>query len=398
LSITERKQLEEQLRQSQKMDAIGQLSGGVAHDFNNILTAILGNATLLSDPQLERGEAQECLEEIIRAARRAADLTRQLLLFSRKQAMQPAAVDLNQVVSRSIKMLQRILGEDITLHSEHAPGLRPILADTAMIEQAILNLAVNARDAMPHGGRLTICTSSQTVKNPEAPDGEAARPHVCLAVTDTGLGIAREILPHIFEPFFTTKEVGKGTGLGLSLCYGMIREHGGNILVASPPGAGASFTIELPVADEAAWFETAFLAKTTATATSQPDVREGSGKKILVVDDEESLLQMIQEELVRHSYDVVTVLNGEAALRELRAQKFDAVVCDLKMPGLNGRQVYERLREENPEASRRIVFVTGDIIGDQLQSFLDAEKRPCLTKPFSLGELREAVKTMIAGQ
>ena len=173
----------------------------------------------------------------------------------------------------------------------------------------------------------------------------------------------------------------------------MIREHGGNILVTSQPGAGATFTIELPVADEAAWFETAFLNKGAAPAAS--DMREGAGKKILVVDDEESLLQMIKEELTSHRYEVTTALNGEAALREVSRQKFDAIVCDLKMPGLNGRQVYERLRAENLESSRRMVFVTGDIIGDELRGFLDAEKRPCLTKPFTLGDLRQAVQALL---
>ncbi|MEY4916349.1 MAG: hypothetical protein RL616_262, partial [Verrucomicrobiota bacterium] len=245
-NITERKRLEEQLRQSQKMEAIGQLSGGIAHDFNNILTAILGNATLLSDPEIDSTEAQECLQEIIRAARRAADLTRQLLLFSRKQTMQPATVDLNQVVSRSAKMLQRILGEDIALHTDFTHGLPPVSADSGMVEQAILNLAVNARDAMPGGGQLQLTTRLENVRSPEAAEISEPRPHLCLVITDTGSGIAPEVLPRIFEPFFTTKEVGKGTGLGLATVYGIVKQHNGWLTVSSEPGKGSTFKIYLP--------------------------------------------------------------------------------------------------------------------------------------------------------
>ena len=388
LCITERKQLEEQLRQSQKMEAIGQLSGGVAHDFNNILTAILGNATLLSDPQLERGEAQECLEEIIRAASRAADLTRQLLLFSRKQAMQPAAVDLNHIVSRSIKMLQRILGEDVTLHSECAPGLCPIFADTGMIEQAILNLAVNARDAMPHGGRLIICTSSQTLKNPEAPDGEEARPHACLAVTDTGLGIARETLPHIFEPFFTTKEVGKGTGLGLATVYGIVRQHNGWITVRSEVGHGTTFQIYLPPA----------IGQPAAPSATPPlnQLPRGTGT-ILVVEDEPPVRKLVAQLLQRLGYSIVTAANGTEALERWRQHrgKISLVLTDITMPGgMNGHQLAAQLLAGSPQLP--VVFMSGYTGNATDAATALAEGENFIRKPFDPKALAEIIRKKMA--
>ena len=373
-----------QLIQSEKLSAVGEFVAGVAHELNNPLAAVMGFSEMLKHADVGETHARH-LDLIFKSAQRCQKIVQSLLSFARRAAPERKPVSVNKLIEDVLEMIAYPLRtSNVKVITQFSPKLPVVLADGHQVQQVVLNLMNNARQAIEAhagSGRITI-TTSYDVR------------FVRIVIQDNGPGIAPENLKRIFDPFFTTKEVGKGTGLGLSLCYGMIREHGGNILVASPPGAGASFTIELPVADEAAWFETSFMAK-TATATSQPDVRDGAGKKILVVDDEESLLQMIREELTRHSYDVVTALNGEAALREIRAQKFDAIVCDLKMPGLNGRQVYERLREENPAISRRMVFVTGDIIGDQLKSFLETEKRPCLTKPFALADLCQAVKDTI---
>ena len=370
-----------QLIQSEKLSAVGEFVAGVAHELNNPLAAVMGFSEMLRNADVGEKHARH-LDLVFKSAQRCQKIVQSLLSFARRAAPERKPVSVNRLIEDVLEMIAYPLRtSNVKVITQFGTKLPVVLADGHQVQQVVLNLINNARQAIEahtDSGRITI-TTSHDVR------------FVRIVIQDNGPGIAPENLKRIFDPFFTTKEVGKGTGLGLSLCYGMIREHGGNILVSSQPGEGASFTIELPVADEAAWFETSFMTK-TATATSQPDIREGAGKKILVVDDEESLLQMIKEELARHSYDVVTVLNGESALREIRAQKFDAVVCDLKMPGLNGRQVYERLREDNVEISRRMVFVTGDIIGDQLKDFLETEKRPCLTKPFSLADLRQAVK------
>ncbi len=375
------KTTQSQLIQSEKLSAVGEFVAGVAHELNNPLAAVMGFSEMLKNADVGEKHARH-LDLIFKSAQRCQKIVQSLLSFARRAAPERKPVSVNKLIEDVLEMIAYPLRtSNVKVITQFATKQPVVLADGHQIQQVVLNLMNNARQAIEahaDSGRITI-TTSHDVR------------FVRIVIQDNGPGIAPENLKRIFDPFFTTKEVGKGTGLGLSLCYGMIREHGGNILVASQPGEGATFTIELPVADESAWFETSFHTK-TATATNQPDVREGAGKKILVVDDEESLLHMIREELTQHSYEVVTVPNGEAALREIRAQKFDAIVCDLKMPGLNGRQVYERLREENLTASRRMVFVTGDIIGDQLKSFLETEKRPCLTKPFSLGDLRQAVK------
>ncbi len=246
--VTQEVALETQLRQSQKMEIIGQLAGGVSHDFNNILTVIQGNASLLLNAELKPDEKTECTQQILHAAERAASLTRQLLIFSRKQVMQPANLSLNEVVEQMTKMLRRVLGENISLQSNYAANLPLIHGDPGMIEQVLMNLVVNARDAMPAGGSLTIATGVKRFDNEQAEQIPGASPglHVWLAVSDTGSGIAPEILSHIFEPFFTTKEVGKGTGLGLATVYGIMQQHHGWITVTSEVNRGTTFQIQFP--------------------------------------------------------------------------------------------------------------------------------------------------------
>ena len=329
-----------QLIQSEKLSAVGEFVAGVAHELNNPLAAVMGFSEMLKNADVGEKHSRH-LELIYKSAERCQKIVQSLLSFARRAAPERKPVGVNKLIEDVLEMIAYPLRtSNVKVVTKFSTRLPVVLADGHQVQQVVLNIINNARQALEgktDAGCITLATNH---------DANFVR----IVIQDNGPGIAPENLKRIFDPFFTTKEVGKGTGLGLSLCYGMIREHGGNILVTSPPGAGATFTIELPVADEAAWFETAFL-KPPAAPTATPAVHEGAGKKVLVVDDEESLLQMIKEELTSHSYEVVTALNGEAALREASQQKFDAIVCDLKMPGLNGRQVYERLRVETQTTS-----------------------------------------------
>jgi hypothetical protein len=351
--VTDRRRLEEQLRHSQKMEAIGQLAAGVAHDFNNILTVIQGNALL----QLETvGVTEECAaraRQVVEAAERASSLTRQLLLFSRNQVMQPDHLDLNEVVGSMTKMLQRILGEDLALHSIYAPNLPSILGDAGMIEQVVLNLAVNSRDAMQAGGQLHISTSLVVVgkhdrqQNPDSSPG----PHVCLSVRDTGCGITPEHLLHIYEPFFTTKEVGKGTGLGLATVYGIVKQHRGWIDVDSKVNAGTTFRIYLPAVEGAR-------AK-TRTTPSQSQL-PGGQETILVVEDEAALRLLVSNVLQRCGYTVLLAESGVAALEVWKSRKdrVQLLLTDMIMPdGMTGRELADTLRAENPQL--KVIYTSG---------------------------------------
>jgi two-component system, cell cycle sensor histidine kinase and response regulator CckA len=351
--ITQEVALEQQLRQAQKMEAIGLLAGGVAHDFNNILTIIQGNASLLLNTPLQPAEQTDCAQQISRAAERAAGLIRQLLMFSRKQVMQPANVNLNEVVAQTAKMLQRILGEDIALQTNYAPKMAIIWADVGMIEQVLLNLVINSRDAMPEGGRLTISTGTETLDAAQAqqhPDGTPGR-YVWLAVSDTGCGIPPENLTRIFEPFFTTKEVGKGTGLGLATVYGIVKQHRGWVQVGSELNQGTTFRIYFPaVMGERAE------AKAPAVAAPLPRGTE----TLLVVEDDLPLRLLVSNLLQRCGYTVLQAESGKAALslwREHR-DRIHLLFTDLVMPdGMTGRQLAEQLRSEKPLL--RIIYTSG---------------------------------------
>jgi nitrogen fixation negative regulator NifL len=338
--------LEIQLRQSQKMEAIGQLSGGIAHDFNNILTVIQGNAALLLGFDLSAEEIRDCSDQIARAGERAAGLTRQLLMFARKQQMQPVPLDLNETALHMTKMLQRILGEDIALRSEYSPALPLIQADAGMVEQIILNLAVNARDAMPDGGRLTIRT---LVESPQA--GATAPTHVCLAIADTGTGIAPEILPRIFEPFFTTKEVGKGTGLGLATVYGIVQQHHGEISVQSEPGKGTAFKVYFPIATTPA---------PTSTEIARRQKLAGGSETILLVEDETPLRTFVSELLQRCGYTVLEADTGPSALEiwKHNQDRIHLLFTDVIMPeNINGIELGRRLRAEKP--GLKVIYTSG---------------------------------------
>jgi signal transduction histidine kinase len=389
---TERKQLEEQFRQSQKMEAFGQLAGGVAHDFNNILTVIQGNISLLQVGQLPAAERAAAIAETLRAAARAGNLTRQLLTFSRRQPIQPRDIDANEIVANMTKMLQRIIGEHITLETRYAPGGAPVRADSGMLEQALVNLALNSRDAMPQGGRLTLETAAVTLTATDMHGRSEARPgaFVRLSVIDTGCGIAPEHRPRLFEPFFTTKEVGKGTGLGLATVFGIVEQHTGWIEVESQAGTGTTFRIFLPRLPQ------------SVTALPQPPpppaVRGGS-ETILVVEDEAAVRSLMCRLLERHGYRVFAAASGAAALAvwaEHRAS-IDLLVTDMVMPGgISGRELADRLRAER--SSLKVILCSGytdEMLGPD-SSLRDALS--FLAKPFDHPAFLQRVRGCLDGR
>jgi len=350
--ITVQKQMQEQLRQSQKLEAIGQLAGGIAHDFNNILTIILGHASLLTLSQLEP-KAMISAKQIKQAAERAAGLTRQLLTFGRKHIFNTRPIDLNQAVSKMSDMLGRLLGEDITLQINLARRPAIVEADASMLEQILLNLSVNSRDAMPRGGQLIIGIDECAVDAEHVRRFSEARPgnFICLSHVDTGCGIPPENLQRIFEPFFTTKEIGKGTGLGLATVFGIVKQHNGWIEVESEPAKGASFRIFLPVSTQA-------VAKPESYDT-QMRAQDGT-ETILIVEDERDLREIVTHTLIHHGYRVFQAANGNDALAIWREQKnnIDLVFTDIIMPGgLNGSELADKLWVEKPDL--KIIFTTG---------------------------------------
>jgi len=349
--ITERRRLEEQLRQAQKMEAVGQLAGGVAHDFNNLLTAILGYCHLILDEVPEEDPLRPDLLEIQSAGERAASLTRQLLAFSRRQMLQPQLVDINTLVLQLEKLLRRLISEDVELVTMLAADLQPVTVDPASVEQILVNLAVNARDAMPAGGRLTIETENVELDEASAATQAAMKPgsYVMIAVSDTGTGMDAATRTRVFEPFFTTKEQGKGSGLGLATVYGMVKQSGGYIWVDSEPGRGATFKAYLPA---------------TAPAAGMPapaiDAGEPVGSEtVLLVEDEDAVRALAREVLRRHGYVVLEARHGVDALRvaERHADEIHLMVADIVMPHMSGRELAERLATVRP--AMKILFMSG---------------------------------------
>ena len=341
-----------QLEQAQKMDAIGRLAGGVAHDFNNLLTVILGRTDILLHPLKPEDPMRRGIELIQRTAGRAADLTRQLLAFSRKQVLEPVVLDLAAVTTDMKDMLGRLIGEDIALLTNPTPGLGRVKADRGQIEQVIMNLAVNARDAMPQGGRLIVETANIDLDDEYVRRHVGARPgpHVMLAVSDTGTGIPHEIQSQIFEPFFTTKEQGKGTGLGLATVYGIVKQSGGYIEVDSEPGQGTTFRIYLPRLEAAA---------VTVDRSVRPAAAAGGTETILLVEDEEGVRELARDILRASGYTVLEARNGAEALLlcERHQGPLDMLLTDVVMPRMSGRELAERLAPLRPDLS--VLYMSG---------------------------------------
>ncbi len=351
--VTERVQLEQQLRQAQKMEAVGRLAGGIAHDFNNILTAITGYADLLLEDLSPADPRRQDADEVRKAAERAAGLTRQLLAFSRQQVLQTSVIDVNALVGDLQKMLGRLLGEDVDLSTQLHQDTGRVKADAGQLEQVLMNLAVNARDAMPHGGKLTLETGNVQLDDAYAADHYPARPgsYVMIAVTDTGIGMSEETQAHMFEPFFTTKEKGKGTGLGLATVYGIIKQSGGFIWVYSEVGHGSTFKIYLPRLDQ---------ESDRPVQPATPPARAPRGTEtVLLAEDEPPVRAIARQVLERHGYTVLEAPSAESAL-DIAARYSGTIhllLTDVIMPGMNGRELATRLADLRPDA--RVIFMSG---------------------------------------
>lgn len=386
IDVTEQKQLQVHLSHSQRMEAVGQLASGVAHDFNNLLTIIKGYSSLLIDRILDETDAHAA-REIQQAAERAAELTHQLLAFSRKQTLQPRILDLNKIVHGLEMMLRRVLTENVELCIRTAPDPGLVKADPVQMEQVLINLVMNARDAMPKGGRLTIATAPREVAS-DCGEGESlmrAGSYVTLSVSDTGMGMDADTRARIFEPFFTTKEIGKGTGLGLSTVYGIIKQSNGHIEVESEPGKGARFRVSLPRVEQ----EVAAPRKATMTEAH----KRGTGT-ILLAEDEPLLRELGETILTQAGYRVLTAPNAEA-LRKFVAEhggKIDLLLTDVVMPGMSGPELVRLVRARWPKV--RVLYMSG-YADDEIED-LDRDAG-FLQKPFSPSELTAKIAEMLGG-
>jgi len=385
--VTDQRRLQQQVLQSQKMEAVGRLAGGVAHDFNNLLTVITSYSDLLLEDLAPGDAKRDDLEQVRKAADGAAALTRQLLAFSRQQVVEPRVVSLNTVVEGLQKILRRVIGEDIEVTITLAPDLGSVRADVGQLEQVLMNLVVNARDAMPTGGRLTVETANVEHDPEYARDREAAavRRFAMLAVTDTGCGMDEATKARIFEPFFTTKETGKGTGLGLATVYGIVKQAGGFIWVYSEPGQGTSFKVYLPAVDATA-------ERTTAAATT-PAPR--GTETVLLVEDAAAVRAVTKQVLERQGYTVLEAPDGEAALR--LAQRHRGVVhlllTDVVMPRLNGRELAERLVRLRPDV--KVLYASGYTDDSVVRHGILESGTAYLQKPFSPESLARKVRDVL---
>ncbi len=388
--VTAIKRLEEQFYRAQRMEAVGRLASGVAHDFNNLLTVISGFTAMALGNLPAESPVREDLEQVLKAAQTAAELTNQLLAFSRRQIQQPEPLDLNERVRETERMLRRLLGEDIQLRTRLGEGLRSICADPARIDQVLLNLAVNARDAMPQGGILEIETGHLELSEPRhlatgpAPPGS----YVVLRVTDTGCGMDAQVVAHLFEPFFTTKERGVGTGLGLSTVYGIVRQSGGHIGVRSASGEGTTFEILFPV-----WRGEPRRAPAKPAAPQAPP----RGETVLLVEDDPGVRSLAREVLQRAGYRVLAVSDPEQALAAAGSHPgpIDLLLTDLVMPGMSGRRLARLFRQRRPQA--KVLYCSGYLDeGAALEGGLEPGA-PFLAKPFPPAELLRAVREALGG-
>ncbi|MGE5645160.1 MAG: ATP-binding protein [Acidobacteriota bacterium] len=389
--FTEQRQLEEQLAQAQKMEAIGRLAGGVAHDFNNVITIVSGYGYMLLEGNKENPELREAAEEVLKAADRAAALASQLLSFSRRQVIQPRPLDLNGVVRNIQKMLVRVIGEDIELVTLLRPDVGAIKADSGQLDQVLLNLVLNARDAMPGGGKLTIETANATLDETYGRTHAGVVPgeYAMLAVSDTGSGMDAETRAHIFEPFFTTKDRGKGTGLGLSTVYGIVKQHGGDIWVYSEPGRGSTFKIYLPRIAGAEAGADGCGAESAATSGTET---------VLVVEDEDSVRKLVREILEQRGYRVLEAGSGAAALEvgENCGDPIDLLVTDVVMPKMNGRDLSEALSMLRPQM--KTLYLSGYTGEGVFERGLLDRSAEFLQKPFTPETLVRKVRDVLDGR
>jgi PAS domain S-box-containing protein len=385
--VTERKNLEAQLRQSQKMDAVGRLAGGVAHDFNNLLTIISGYSELLLTRSDVSQNIRESVKVIKEAGDQAAGLTRQLLGFSRQTMLQPKVLDMNTVIADTGKMLRRLIGEDILFTTVLDPNLSLVRVDPGHLDQILMNMAVNARDAMPKGGKLTIETANVLLSEDYAASHIDCKPghHVMLAMTDTGCGMAGDVLAHIFEPFFTTKDVGKGTGLGLAMVFSIVQQSGGCIHVYSEPEHGTTFKIYLPAVSE----------QVTTKKNSPANLQVKGTETILLVEDEEAVRSMALVSLQMHGYTVLTATDGEDALRLVKehSESLDLVLTDVVMPKVSGPELAGTLRAEFPHV--KVLFMSGYTDDAVVRHGLLEADAPFIQKPYTPLALAQKVRQVL---
>ena len=385
--ITDRKKLEEQLRQGQKMEAVGKLAGGVAHDFNNLLTVINGYGEIVLRDLRPDDPSRVLVRQMTKAGERAEALTRQLLAFGRKQIASPKVLDLNAVVAEMGMMLRRVIGEDIELATDLQPGLGPVMVDPTHVDQVLMNLAVNARDAMPAGGRLTISTRATVLMGlPSDPDVRPG-PYVQLSISDTGCGMTEEVKSHAFEPFFTTKGVGQGTGLGLATVYGVVRQAEGHIEVESAPGKGTTFRVYLPSLVRPAWQE---------PPTAEVSPSQGGPETILVVEDEPDVRCLVTSILDSHGYAVLEAENGAKALEvcERHPDPIALLLTDVVMPGgLGGRGLAKRLLELRPDL--QVLFMSGYTDDAVFRNGVSHDEVHFLQKPFGAATLASKIREIL---
>ena len=377
----------EQLRQAQRLDALGQLAGGVAHDFNNLLTVIMTYAAIVSEEVDPASDEAKSLEEIRLAGERAAALTRQLLAFSRRQVLNPRAIDLNDIVREVERMLRRVMPTDIVMESHLGAGLGLVMADPGQMEQVLVNLAINARDAMPDGGRLTI-TTANVDRGDDAGNGSGPSmhgPHVLINVSDTGVGMSPETAAKVFEPFFTTKGFGKGTGLGLATVHGIVEQTGGCIRVHSEPGRGTTFSIRLPRLADAV----------PAPITPKPAApAPGGSERILLVDDNEELRRVVKRMLLRAGYQVIEAANGAAAIAQLdRGVAVDVVISDVMMPEMGGKAVVDAIRQRH--RSVRLLLISGYNYDTALRGMAQRGDISFVEKPFTAEQLLQKLREVL---
>jgi len=368
----------DRLTQSEKLSAIGEFVAGVTHELNNPLTSVIGFAELMQQTTKDDKQRRQ-IDIIAREAHRCQKIVASLLSFSRQHKIERKLINVNDVVDSAIDILQyQLRTSNIQVERRLTPVLPPVLADEHQLQQVIINLLNNARQALDGhsvNARIRIVT---LVKDQQ----------VEIAIQDNGPGISPENLSKLFTPFFTTKEVGKGTGLGLSLCYGILQEHGGNITAHSEPGEGATFVMILPAAAPG-------VLTTAVTGRARPRNLDGAGKRVLIVDDEEGILALTRDVLLEEQFEVETAADGEAGLHKARAKSFDVILCDWKMPGLTGGQVYEQLHRTHPELATRMVFMTGDVVSESTRQFLERNERACIAKPFSIDEFQNVIAGML---